>query len=658
MLAPNGSSVAVSSLEASYVSKVGMNLNDAVNKVFPHANAGLAAVAAGAPAASMHDSALVTYRGLCAPRVDRAREVGQIIATELHLAVNDPYLLRSLLRSAVLKSLSIFLSRMESLIIAPASDPTILTVARTVKEAEAPPISQKFSFMILRSAWELKRGLVKACTLTGAANGAASAEQMPKFVHDTLTPWISKFDLLANRIWNPILTAIKEEVVKTIVVQGAQEANVTPPAPTPLALPTVSGVSAASSGTRSLSLSRVGVSAGHHGAPASPASGAGGYPVPGYLRDLSSLLAATGRTFAWLSVAELDHQKWKVQIGSLTIWKMLLVISSMRVEGTAGAAIRRRQSPPAGMGGGTVDGAAGASAAAPLPRRSMSAMGMGRLRPSSSGAGAALSSGKRSPSPPASHGSAGESALVRQSSKLACEVEMFESILETFVASLLPSRSSAWDGHAVDAAGDPNAAPCPRKKACPVCRGRYIPLDLDDSDDEEALPREAMQEAMTALSSFIVILRAFAVDPAPVPTMLRAIEAVDDLSLAPELCPNLIRALDTSPPLVLLQEIVSRIPRAYGFRFPHELWSTTWRDFESTMKGFHTGEEWVGEIGWELLKEAKRVHAALLREEYGDEKAVDPVGWLRLLRDAVTDLAEVDDLDGANDSGTAGLPQY
>lgn len=253
---------------------------------------------------------------------------------------------------------------------------------------------------------------------------------------------------------------------------------------------------------------------------------------------------------------------------------------------------------------------------------------------------------------------AGESALVQQSSKLACEVEMFESILETFVASLLPSRSSAWDGHAVDAAGDPNAAPCSRKKACPICRGRYIPLDLDDSDDEEALPREAMQEAMTALSSFIVILRAFAVDPAPVTTMLRAVEAVDDLSLAPELCPNLIRALDTSPPLVLLQEIVSRIPRAYGFRFPHELWSTTWRDFESTMKGFHTGEEWVGEIGWELLKEAKRVHATLLREEDGDEKAVDPVGWLRLLRDAVTDLAEVDDLEDANDSGTAGLPQY
>lgn len=74
---PNG--VAISGLEASYVTKVGMALNDAVNKVFPSPATVISTAAAGY-ATVMSDSALVTYKGLCAPRVDRAREVGNMIA--------------------------------------------------------------------------------------------------------------------------------------------------------------------------------------------------------------------------------------------------------------------------------------------------------------------------------------------------------------------------------------------------------------------------------------------------------------------------------------------------------------------------------------------------------------------------------------------------
>lgn len=74
---PNG--VVVSGLEASYVTKVGMALNDAVNKVFPSPATVISTAAAGYSTV-MSDSALVTYKGLCAPRVDRAREVGNKIA--------------------------------------------------------------------------------------------------------------------------------------------------------------------------------------------------------------------------------------------------------------------------------------------------------------------------------------------------------------------------------------------------------------------------------------------------------------------------------------------------------------------------------------------------------------------------------------------------
>ena len=518
----------------------------------------------------------------------------------------------------------------------PTSDPSLLTVARTVKEAEHPPVSQKYSFMILRAAWELKRGLMRACA-PAVDPVTGKEEQMPRFVKDMLAPWISKLDLLAGKIWNPILAAIKEEVVKCVTVQCAQEARVTPPAvntPLPHA-----GTIAGAASVRALSLTRASTGMANHASAASTLD-----TLPTYLRDLSALLAATSRTFSWLSTSDADHHQWRAQIGSTVIWKMLLVISSRRVEGFGGTVIQRRGSPPLGAVSVT------ATAAPVVPRRSMSAMGMGRLRPASA-------SGKRSPSPPPA------AALSVQEMKLIAEVEAFESILEKFVSSLLPSPSSTWDGHAIDAAGDHNAIPCSKKKECPTCRGRYIPLDLDDSDDEEALPREAMQEAMAALSSFIVILRgcstfvSSASGVGLIGTLIQAISAVDDLRLAPQICPNLVRALDTIPPLILIQELVSRVPVYYGLRFPHELWGATWREFEKTMRGFHAGDEWVGEIGWELLNEARRVRKELAKQLNLDpmlakDEEVDPDGWLELLRKAVTDLAEVDD-DGEGGSAVS-----
>lgn len=73
------SATAISGLEASYVTKVGMALNDAVNKVFPSPATAISTAAAGYSTV-MNDSALITYKGLCAPRVDRAREVGTMIS--------------------------------------------------------------------------------------------------------------------------------------------------------------------------------------------------------------------------------------------------------------------------------------------------------------------------------------------------------------------------------------------------------------------------------------------------------------------------------------------------------------------------------------------------------------------------------------------------
>ncbi|KAK9896670.1 hypothetical protein P389DRAFT_82729 [Cystobasidium minutum MCA 4210] len=679
----------ISGLEASYVTKVGMSLNDAVNKVFPSPATAISTAAAGYSTIS-NDSALITYKGLCAPRVDRARDVGTMIAHELHLAVNDQYLLRSLLRSAVLKTLSIFMSRLESLIISQTSDPSVLFVPRTVKEAENPPPSQRFSFLILRSAWELKKGLNKACSgVTVDAQGGPIID-MPKFVKDTLGPWINKLDLLVNRIWGPIIAAIKDEAVMCITVQGALECGLTQPATMPspaigsLALP---APHPASSG-RSLSLSRSSTPT------PTPVPGTMGssaaLSVPNYLKDLSTLLAATSRTFAWLSVAEIDQANWKVAIGSSIIWKMMMMCSFRRVDDVpAGSYPSRRASPPpstvhaftsvngattpSALSGGQSTPILEAPTAAAAPKRSMSAMGIARLR----GAATSHNGGKRSPSPPRANGAGGRagSLAATNAARLVVDVEIFEACVEKFVSSLsLVAPTASFDE------SNPNSRHCSKNKDCPICKGRFIPVEVEDSDDEDELPREAMQEAMTALSSFIVVLRFFAHESSnPVPKLLRAIQAVDDLSLAPELCPNFIRALDLLPPLILLQTLVARIPSYYEFRMPNQLWNTSWKQYETTMKGFHTGEEWVAEVGWELLKEARRVGKRMtadqrtglangaasarsaaekvatmqIKEEVKEKEGVDEAaaangdeeGWLNLLKLAIVELGEVDDLE-------------
>lgn len=71
--------IAINGLEASYVTKVGTSLNDGVNKVFPSPATVLAA-STPAHGAALNDHALISYKGLCAPRVERARDVGNTIA--------------------------------------------------------------------------------------------------------------------------------------------------------------------------------------------------------------------------------------------------------------------------------------------------------------------------------------------------------------------------------------------------------------------------------------------------------------------------------------------------------------------------------------------------------------------------------------------------
>lgn len=97
---PAAAAVAVGHLEASYVTKIGMTLAEAVNRVFPAANA--AAVPASAGGAASTD--VVHYKGASAPRVDKARDLGNIIARLVHTSSLPPMSLTTLLIPSITAS--------------------------------------------------------------------------------------------------------------------------------------------------------------------------------------------------------------------------------------------------------------------------------------------------------------------------------------------------------------------------------------------------------------------------------------------------------------------------------------------------------------------------------------------------------------------------
>lgn len=520
-----------------------------------------------------------------------------------------------------------------------AADPALLVVAKNLKEAEQPSSVQKIAFVVYRTAGVVRRGLLRS----GQANAldSASRTDMPKFVRETLDPWAVKLDMVMSRVWQPILDGIKRSAFETITH------NIDPTGRGPGRASQSEGAAATASEAvvtaagppRSASM----MSSAIFGANASTVASAAGpglsAPCSPYLRDLHNILIAASRTFAWIALpstssaeharapTDADVQRWRVAIGSSLVWKMLLYTSSCRADATGQALARRVTPAPASAlrvrddlhphvsrdyttAGGQQTGT----------RRSASALGLGRF-------GRPTANGKRSPSPPASK------ELLSAGSQLP-DLMAFEMIIKQFV---LPVVGSAAPSHTADEPA------CDAGSSCKICEGRYIPADVEESDDEDMLPREAMQEAMTALSATIVLFRAFAELAKPAETLLSAVTNVDDIKNAIWLgiCPNLVRAMDTMPALILMHAIVSHMPVSCGVSPPYMLWKSTWEEYANTMRGFHSAEEWVPEIGWELLKECDMVAATSNAQTMDDDGKVK---WLQLLRRAIVDLAEVDDI--------------
>ncbi|KAM0790245.1 hypothetical protein ACM66B_005553 [Microbotryomycetes sp. NB124-2] len=625
---------ALHNLEESYVGKVSLKLGEAVNKIF----------LPGGPTD-------VAFKGRPAPKVNKTVEFADMIAQELQAALHDTYLLRTLLRSSVSKSLSLFLTRLTTLLLpTEAMGPPPMTG----KEADTLSPALRFNLQVVQCAYQVKVALLRA-----------SHAPAPSFVGDALRPWAEKLGEVMARVMNPLITSIR---ISVSLICGKARLGET--------AETAAGASSAS-GTSTPTL---GVSAGHkHGgvrslAPAisRPSTPQGPFQQgPAWLRELSGVLEGTAKMLSRLDCGA-DADKWLVSVGTHAIWKGMLSLAARKLpdceEQQQGAALTSSHS---------VSSASTGSSKTSLfksTKRNGSPPGGGSppLHP------AHLSAGTTSSTSPATV------AFVR----LIGELELLEQRLQLFM-HVLSSQPKV----------DPSTLHigCQDVSKCGLCKtGRQFDAESSDDEDEEeiaqagGLAQYAMREAMQALSAMVVVVRAsrqvdvlreallldgFASDGQAVKTVGETKSSAELTPLTPMalingtapvvvdtahqtrvaatpaenkstapivVCPTLARALAELPVLILLHLLASRLPSSIPFKLPHELWNIDWRSYEKELRTFQAGEEWTPEVAWEMATQINGVFEAIKTDD--PRVKVDDKGLARIecLKIAIEKQAGID----------------
>lgn len=284
------------------------------------------------------------------------------------------------------------------------------------------------------------------------------------------------------------------------------------------------------------------------------------------LRELAANLDALRKLFVVKLACGSDSEKWIVSVASQAVWKGMLAFAARA------APLQTSLKMP------------------PSPPRAHTGSGRGFLK-----------TAQRSPSPP--HQS--HSVFIEHPAQkdILSEISCFWIIINKFIDGIagLPEAISMVDR-------------CPDGPKCEFCR-QGLSIKLGDDGD---LVRDAMNEALEALSASQLVLRAAAkpssLIPALTPPAPLTVSAVlaggkEGVVTAPATtgCPTLDRAVDELPPLILIHALASRLSTQVGFRLPHEIWEDSWEDYEGELRGFVAAEQWTSEIATTMIGEVERV---------------------------------------------------
>lgn len=611
--------------DPSRLSQFSMRLNELLNKVFVASSASsmtttLHTGTSPFSGASIHVPRFqsITYGTSHLPNRLRLIELTRLVIEELYSAAEvDPYLLRAVSRT-VLKTLSQFVTRIESQLVSSVTDPAAHQVPTSVKGQQGIPAAMEFNLAIMSMEWIVEESLERCLDglpplallyspslLSPTAAEGTAQPRMPSFVFEILSPLREQMEASIIHVVQPILLNVKASLVTCLL-----RANTQPFTPRGLG-ESVSCTDSTDNASK----------------------------VPWY-KELEERLDAAYRLLM-LRVADRcgqDGQAWFISVATYAIWKGLVILTARSVYAPA-ASVESDFSHALGRTTSTVPTSQvlssllsgdGNARRVPTPTqlahalRSVSLTGGHRLRRAQAESNTAAHTPREASFedlslPRGASGAPGRTGDCYVVSPLLVaeqlhDLQVFERLMRQFCTPILPlpsARRSRTPGPHVrgNSMGGEQEADDSAPPGSPVAS----PEDLaelhalqEDQHDEEDLAKAALQEAFSTLMSTIIVLRTLLQDPEAL-QHLSLMSSSSSESLPSPLPQASLQAFQMIPSLLLIQIAYCRIPPGWlehqqrvddaGLQVHDELLPTparlfgyTWEEYEAALPGFSAGE--------------------------------------------------------------------
>ena len=492
---------------------------------------------------------------------DAGWSVGESVVKELPPPSNDAYLIRAVLRTSV-RSTSIYITRLESILLPAVTDPSFAQPLNLSSAPTANPLNPVQYFALSVAHTAWQTCEVLEQTLeTG---------QWPRYVSEALRPVMDKLDLIVGKVVQPLMIGLKRDLIAALNrTEGASPTGgktlSLAHTPAPHIGPTVPVVKESSSA----GIARLTKEPSERGT-----SRAAQLPVPVSLQHFASKVDGARKVLDIVArpCAD-DGEGWVTGVVVAVIWKGMSMISEREL----GTSLARPPSPTS-------------------------------IHKALNGLKVEKDGSQISPSP----------SLSGVTAKLT-------TILPSRTASRPPSppRTSRWDPmtHALL-----SLEGLIKRLVCGLVEPALAPPHHgDEPPAPEHIAREALFEALEALTSFRTVSAAMIGDNAPARILASSRRIRDDIDDEAE--EALDDAMEDMPAVTVLTVLLRRANSALShlpvtekgpslsdlrIRTPAEVWGWTTAEYErQALSGFASAEEWGKRVAMALKPEIERVMGIL-----------------------------------------------
>lgn len=554
----------------------------------------------------------ISYEGRKLPSRAIILEVAQTVVSELDYAASvDAYLLRAASRAS-LKALTLFATRIDSLLVSPTRDPALNFVPTTAKEGQHPPAALEYNLGLVALEWIVEDALERCIE---GPPGSLDAG-MPHFVSEILTPVRKKMEGTILHVIQPLLASIKSSLtaclskavptpfmglgpslspVSTVTSPGVADIAPFPwggqgaIGPAMANAATAPSFSSAAAHASALPSGLISPGPGLGSGAATPSSAA--VPSTAWLKELEGRLEGARRLLVPRVEERFgqDGEGWYISVAIHLIWKGLMVLTS-RVLPTPLSIFAPEKgltSPPSALSPGAPLLLqhqqlllAESNKRSPSPAQLTSALksvsvgvvgGKKEKRADSfdhpKSAMSLSPSGQSTPNLAATASSfsalgSSSSLSARATAHLVAELQAFEKLMLRFSTGFQPSKLKPLvkSSSTAKSAGTKSSSGDERVISQDGPHENDDDDDDDDSssssddDDEDELARAALAEALQAVKSTIIVAQSLETHPEAI------VEAISTRAKHCSLPPEVSRAAKATPYLILLHLVYSRMP--------------------------------------------------------------------------------------------------